>query len=325
MPALDEDILRDLMHRATADLHAPAALTGQVIARQRRRRQLRAAGITVTGAAAAAAVAVAVTATGAAGPAGHRGGTTVRLTAAQQALGQLSSRAAAAAPPAGRYVRMRELRGRDRQTTIVDTRTGTTWTLPGPHGKPLFSPHALPTAAQLGAYPRRVPALRALLIAQARRQRARALRVLRVKLTVLPPRDRGKKKLIEIRASQPRETSDDMAFAQAAYLLWDPVASPSLRSALLRVIAATPGVQVQAHARDDAGRPAVEISRYDSAAQYTEAVFESPDASAVLETVSIRAATRAAGGRPAQPGYRLSDVYLSVTHLSTRPAAARSH
>jgi hypothetical protein len=89
------------------------------------------------------------------------------------------------------------------------------------------------------------------------------------------------------------------------------------------VIAATPGVQVRAHARDDAGRPAVEISRYDAQAGYTEAVFEAPDASRVLETVSIRAATPASGGRPAQPGYRLTDVYLSVTHLSALPAAAR--
>jgi hypothetical protein len=325
MPALDEGILRDLMHRATSDLHAPAALSGQIIARQRRRRQIRAAGVTVTGVAAAAAVAVAVTGTGAAGPAGPRSGTAVRLTAAQQTLGRLSSKAAAAAQPSGRYVEMKEQRGRDRQTTIVDTATGATWTLPGPHGKPLFSPHALPTAAQLAAYPTRVPALRALLMAQARRQQAQALRLVRRQLAALPPRERARKRLAGSRAGQPRETSDDRAFSQAAYLLWDPVVGPSLRAALLRVIAATPGVQVNAHARDDAGRPAVEISRYDSAAQYTEAVFESPDAGAVLETVSIRAATPAAGGRPAQPGYRLSDVYLSVTRLSARPAAARGH
>ena len=203
MPALDEDILRDLMQHATSDLHAPAALTGQLIARHRRRRQIRAAGVTATGVAAAAAVAVAVTGTGAAGPAGHRGGTTVRLTAAQQTLGRLSSKAAAAAQPSGRYVEMKELRGRDRQTTIVDTRTGSTWTLPGPHGKPLYSPHGLPTAAQLAGYPTRVPALRTALIAQARRQQARALREIRAQLARLPAADRAKKRAAASRAAQP--------------------------------------------------------------------------------------------------------------------------
>ena len=91
------------------------------------------------------------------------------------------------------------------------------------------------------------------------------------------------------------------------------------------MLAATPGVQVNAHARDDAGRAAVEISRHDSQAGYTEAIFEAPDATRVLETASIRAATPAAGSRPAQPGYRLTDVYLSVARLSSLPAAARGH
>jgi hypothetical protein len=320
MPALDEDLLRDLMHRATSDLHAPPAVTARIVTRQRRRRQARALGVTVTG---VAAVAVAVTATGVTGPSGQHGGTVVRLTAAQQTLEQLSSRAAAATQPAGRYVEMRELRGRDHQTTIVDTRTGDTWTLPGPQGKPLYSPHGLPTAAQLAAYPTRVPELRAALITRARHQQARALREIRAQLARLPAADRAKKRAAGSRAAQPRETADDWAFSQAAYLLWNPVVGPSLRSALLKVLAATPGVQVHAHARDDAGRPAVEISRYDRQAGYTEAVFEAPDASRVLETVSIRAAAPASDGRPAQPGYRLSDVYLSVTRRSTLPAAAR--
>ena len=57
---IDEDILHDLMHRATEDLHASPGVPAQ-IAGDRRRRHLRtrALGITMTGVAAATAVGVA--------------------------------------------------------------------------------------------------------------------------------------------------------------------------------------------------------------------------------------------------------------------------
>ena len=103
-------------------------------------------------------------------------------------------------------------------------------------------------------------------------------------------------------AGQPKETSDDWAFSQAAMTLWNPAISPALRSALFKVIAATPGVVVNSHARDSLGRPAVEISRYDPQAKYTEAVFEAPDATRVLETSSLdrppRPATACRARRP---------------------------
>ena len=38
MPGTDEDILRELMGRATGDLHASPAVTSRVLARQRHRR-----------------------------------------------------------------------------------------------------------------------------------------------------------------------------------------------------------------------------------------------------------------------------------------------
>src|SRR5690242_15252507 len=41
----------------------------------------------------------------------------------------------------------------------------------------------------------------------------------------------------------------------------DPLVGPQLRSALYKVLADTPGVRVDSHARGDLGRPAVEISR----------------------------------------------------------------
>src|SRR6185437_14439382 len=111
MPATDEDLLRDLMHRATGDLHAPSEITtGIVTASRRRYRRTRALGVGVTGAAAAA-VGVAAVASGATGPAGRStrsGGSdgAIELTAAQRTLNHLSARAAATTTPAGRWVKM---------------------------------------------------------------------------------------------------------------------------------------------------------------------------------------------------------------------------
>ncbi|HUB37906.1 MAG TPA: hypothetical protein VMA72_03540 [Streptosporangiaceae bacterium] len=325
MIANDEDLLRDLMHRATGDLHARREITAGVITTCRRRhRRTRALGLSVTGAAAATAIAAAVGSSAPAGP-GRTSGPVIKLTAAQRTLTHLSAAAAAATAPTGRWVKMTELAGKQRKITIIDTRTGDVWTVqPGVHGAPreLFSRAGLPTAAQLAAYPTSVPALRAFLIRQASRQAAETLRFFHAQAMATVrkhPGLRGKKLIGN--TSQPKETSDDTVFAQAAYTLWNPAISPALRSALLKVIAATPGVVVNSHARDGLGRSAVEISRYDSAASYTEAVYETPDAARVLETSSLRPATPAMNGRPAEKAYQLSDTYLSIVWSATRPSA----
>jgi hypothetical protein len=314
MPVTDEDVLHDLMHRATGDVYAPPATAARIVARQRR-RQWRTATIGLT----------AVTAASVGGPAGH-GSTTpaLTLTAAQQTLRHLSRSAAAAPAPAGRYVVMKELAGNQHKTDVVDLRTGDAWTFqPGGHGVPrvLFARHDSPTLAQFAAYPTSVPALRRLLIAQVRRQDAQFLAWERQQLAKAVRRDPAlklKKKVLS--SGQPKETADDMAFSQAAYLLYNPAITPALRAALLRVIAATPGVMVSAHARDSLGRAAVEISRYDRQANYTEAIFEAPDGTRVLETSSITPPRPAQEGLPAQPGSTLSDTYLSYSYTNTRPA-----
>ena len=65
MSGIDEDIVRELMHRCTDDLHAPSAVTARVIRRQRRRRlRNRALGAVATGAAAGTAFAVVASASG---------------------------------------------------------------------------------------------------------------------------------------------------------------------------------------------------------------------------------------------------------------------
>jgi hypothetical protein len=308
MPVTDEDLLRDLMHLATGDLHAPPAVAvGIVTASRRRYRRTRALGITMTGAAAATAIGVATATSGASAPDQPRATTpALTLTAAQQTLDHLSAAAAAAPQPTGGFVTMTELRGNEKSTTIVNTRTGDVWTLQSAPGAPrvLFSAHGMPTAAQLGAYPTSVASLRSFLLSQARQQQMQALRLMQA---AIARKDKGH--VSAVRVVQPKETVNDLVFAQAAYTLWNPVISPSLRSALLKVIAATPGVVVNSHARDSIGRPAVEISRFDAAARYTEAIFAAPDATRVLETSSIQPATPAS-----------SDTYLSITWSRARPA-----
>lgn len=328
MPVTDEDLLRDLLHRATGDLRArPEVAAGVVSAARRRHRRTRTLGIGVTGAAAVTAIGVAAAAPGtslgrprttapATAPA-------IRLTAAERTMARLSSAAAAAAAPAGRWVKMTELAGTEHKTTIVDTRNGNTWTFqPGGGGVPseLVSPHGLLTSAQLAAYPTDVASLRAFLLTQARQQAAEGLRAM---LNALKKKNHGEylRKKQAIAVAMPHETSNDLVFAQAAYVLWNPVISPALRSALLKVIAATPGIVVNAHARDSIGRPAVEISRYDRAANYTMAVFEAPDGTGVLETSSLHPATPASDGLPAEAAYQLNDTYLSITWSAARPAA----
>ncbi len=326
MPAIDEDVLHDLMHRATSDLHAsPAIAAGITASRRRRHLRTRILGGTATGVAAAAAIAVALTSAGTAARPGHPAHPValppITLTAAQLTLTHLSVVAAAGQQPAGRFVVMAELQGQDKRTTIIDSKTGDEWTFQSGSGIPSTFPvsrHGSPTQAELAAYPTALAPLRSFLIAQARHDQAVGIRAMLNQAKRFPKRLREIKR--SLRVSDPKETPNDLVFSQAAYLLWNPVVVPALRSALFKVLAATPGVVVKAHASDSIGRPAIEISRFDPQANYTEAIFESPDASSVLETVSIHPATAAQNGLPAEASYSLNDTYLSITRTSTRPA-----
>ena len=91
-------------------------------------------------------------------------------------------------------------------------------------------------------------------------------------------------------------------------LLWNPLVGPDLRSALYKVLADTPGVQVDSHARDDLGRAAVEISRYDAVTRVDDQTFENPKTGAVLETAFVY-----------KDGTKGTDQYLSVTSRDTVP------
>jgi hypothetical protein len=101
------------------------------------------------------------------------------------------------------------------------------------------------------------------------------------------------------------ETPDGLVFEEATNWLWDPLLSPALRSAMYKVLAATPGVAVKTGTTDMTGRPAIEISWHDSVTGEQSTTFESPSTGAVLEQDFSDAGT---------------DVYAAVTGYATPPA-----
>jgi hypothetical protein len=313
MPGIDEDIVRELMHRCTDDLHAPPHITAGIVRRQRRRRlRNRALSVAATGAAAGTVLAVVASASGGAprpdtGPAsvGPSSATpALKLTASQKVLYKLSAAAAKApARPEGRYVVMAEKQDTYARTSVLDSLTGDVWTYQRGAGVPSELPvarHDSPTAAQFDAMPTGTAPLRALLLKQAKEQQAQAIAEQQKELKA-----HGKKGAV---IHQPQLTDDDWVFEQATMMLWNPLVGPDLRSALYKVLATTPGVRVDSQARDDLGRPAVEISRYDAATRVDDQTFENPKTGAVLETAFVY-----------QDGTKGTDLYLSVTSHSTLP------
>jgi hypothetical protein len=308
MPKTDEDVLRELLHRATDDLHAPSAVPASIVARHHRRlRNTRILSITTTSVAAAAMVAaVVVTRVGPSAPGQAQNPATlpatklppVKLTAVQ-VLDQLSVAAAHAAQPTDRYIALTEIDldadatypknflsellnpklppsqkeqlqqmvteyGSER-TQVLDGVTGDVWiyqrvaSVPGTSAPSEFPvvKHWSPTRAEFAAWPTNPAKLRALLVSQA-----------------------GQTVGLDINGVT--ETADDLVFQEATAWLWNPLLSPALRSAMYKVLAATPGVTVKTGTTDKAGRPAIEISGYDSFAG-VEDTFESPGTGAVLE------------------------------------------
>jgi hypothetical protein len=316
MPGIDEDIMRELMHRCTDDLHASPHVAAAVLRRQRHRRlRNRALGVAMAGAVAGTAAAVVASAPGAtagrgSGPATASGQTAIRLTAAQTALYKLSKAAAQApARPGGRYVIMTEKQDTYARTSVLDSLTGDVWTYQQGAGVPSELPvarHDSPTAAQFDAMPTDTAALRARLLAQAKQEQAKAVAWQEKEMKA-----HGKKGSL---ASQPTLTDDDFVFEEATTMLWNPLVGSQLRSALYKVLADTPRVRVDSRARDDLGRPAVEISRTATATGIEDQTFENPKTGAVLETAFIQ-----------KDGTKGTDLYLSVTSSGTVPPNPYQH
>ena len=323
MPIIDEDVLRELMHRSTDDLHAPSGVAAAIVTRRRRHhRRVQALGIAATGVAAAAAVGL--VASGAARPpaAGHAGGAVhlpvIHLTAAQQALYKLSRAAGATAAPAGRYAVVTLTEDGVKTTRVIDSVTGNTWIYQLVRGVPKTWPEypaGSPTQAQTDSLPTDLTALRGALIAQAKQDQAIAIKEAIAGLKQKEPKESARQIARQAARQQAVQTADDMVFEQATDALWNPLVSPAQRAAIYKVLAATPGVVVKSSARDSTGRPAIEVSRLTSNGVDIPETFEDPGTGAVLETAFSYPAH--AGQVKSEDG---SDVYLSVTRTDTPPA-----
>jgi hypothetical protein len=325
MPVIDEDVLRELMHHSTNDLHAPPGVAAGIVTRHRRhRRRVQALGLSATGVAAAAAVGL--VASGAIGgapaapsarPPAHL--PVIRLTAAQQTLYKLSAAAAAAPAPAGRYAVSTLTEDGVKTTRVIDSVTGDTWIYQLVGGKPRTLPvftAGSPTQAQTDALPTGPTALRAALLAQSQRDTATEVKQEIAALRFRNPKASTAQLTKEAQGEVQPGTADDQVFDEATDALWNPLLSPAQRAAIYKVLAATPGVQVNAHATDRAGRPAIEISRLTSSGFDIPETFQDASTGAVLETGFVY---------PARPGQTKTpdgfDVYQSTTRTSTPPTA----
>jgi hypothetical protein len=291
MPKTDDDVVRELLRRATDDLYAPPAVTAGIVARHRRRlRNTRILSIATTSVAAAALVAAVVTRVGSSAPGQphHPAAQPPAELTAVQVLDQLSVAAGRAPQPTARYIALAEdaVQQGYQQTTIFDGITGDIWAYQ--HGSQVpkttsVARHWSPTRAEFAAWPTNPAKLRALLISQGAQAGADSEEGVQAEV---------------INGA----TTDDLVFQEATSWLWNPLLSPALRSAMYKVLAATPGVTVKTGTMDSIGRPAIEISRRDSDQELV--TFESPSTGAVLEQDSTYGGTTVyttVAGYPALP------------------------
>ena len=339
MPAIDEDIIRDLLHHYTEHVRPPASIATEVAARQRRRDRRRVVSLAATGAAVGTAAGVIAVVPGHSSPAPGsssapgRTAPVIRLTADQRELYHLSSAAARQSQGQGRYAVMMTEGDDVKDTSVIDSRTGNMWSYQlGSHGYPSgksFTRRYSPTAAKFAAMPTGRAALRAALIAQWKSEERRASRSAR-KAFADAAQQASRHKAPTVVPRPVIVSDDDIVFQQASDMLWNPLVSPALRSALYKVLAAVPGVKVSTSARDSKGRRSVEISRTDNSGlpggksdRITYATYENPATGAVLEsTVTYPPGLGPVTIQDPQDNRTVIDtmVYLGITWASTVPA-----
>jgi hypothetical protein len=205
------------------------------------------------------------------------------------------------------------------KTNVIDTITGGGVTYQGitvtnEHGTPT-PPTVLqaangtsPTRAELDKWPTGTAALRAALLAQAKQQAVQAQKFMDQKRIEVEKQLKGKNYKPAPLPKQPALSDADLVFEQAADMLWQPDLSPALRSALYKVLAATPGVKVEAGATDSSGRAATLISRPADSGGYTVKTYMNPRDGATLESAW------------AGPGSTFDgDLYLHIDYTDTIP------
>jgi hypothetical protein len=245
----------------------------------------------------------------------------IKLTAEQRVLYRLSSAAAHQPQAQGRYVVLSEKEDGNLDTSVIDGVTGDMKSYQkgsngAPSGASAVERHWSPTAAQFAAMPTSQGALRAALIAQYDARYGQQTQQAQQRISAVPGKPRPE-------STAPASSADDKVFEQATNMLWNPLVPPALRSALFKVLAATPGVIVNASAHDSMGRPAVEISRTDTVTKVIFAAYENPATGGVLELAQTDPANSGMGpaNNPAgaNAAYVSYDLMLSVTRSSTIP------
>jgi hypothetical protein len=286
MPLTDEDLVRDLLHRYTADVYPDASVASVVAARQRRREIRRRPGSAIAAGAAlgVAAGVIAIVPSRGNGPA-VTPAPAIATTAGQRVLYQLSAAAAKQQPVSGRYVTLYEKEDGNLDTNVIDTYTGDDYGYQkgfngAPSGVGAVDKHFSPTATEFAAMPLDPAALRESLIAYYDAQTGAEI------------------------------PANDIVFSQAMNFLWNPSTPPALRAALFRVLAGMPAVQVDPSARDMLGRRAVKIS-WTASDTTVYTVYENPANGTVLEQ-----AYKWPADMEQAPGY---DLVLRVTRTNTIP------
>jgi hypothetical protein len=316
MSTTEEEILREVLHRSTDDLFAPSGSAAKALGYCRHHRQKRfRSAVFATG---VTGIAVIAAVTAVAIPSANSPRESVisppRATAGQRELYQLASASKAVQQPQGRYAVLTERQNGNLKISVIDTLTGDIWTYQRGPGIPDELPVALHgslTSAQFAAMPTNPVALRADLIAEDLAQSV--LRRLQLSTgSYFEHSSVYEKALAPINIA---DNEENVIFAAATDMLWNPLVGPSLRSALYKVLATTPGVVVEPNARDALGRPAVEISRLDTDTKLLLATFESPSTGAVLESTFTDLL-----GQVTTKNLELgSDLFLSVAWANSVP------
>ena len=330
MPATDEDIVRDLLHRYTEHVRPAASIATGVAARQRRHdRRRRVVSVAAAGAAVGTAAGVVAVGPGHSSPLpAARVRPAIRLTADQRVLYRLSSAAAGQSQGQGRYAVMSTEGDDVKDTSVIGSRTGNMWSYQqGSDGSPSgkgFSRHYSPTTAQFAAMPTSLGALRAASSPSGTSRTGRSR----------PAADEGP-------APVPRPltvTRRRQGLPGGERPALEPARRPGPALGAVQGTRGRAGVTVTTPAHDSLGRQAVEISRADSSGLpggkpdgISYATYESPATGAVLEsTVTYPPGSDIV--TPQDPhGTRTvvdTTVYLRVTWAAasrpTRTAADRS-
>lgn len=306
----DEDFLRSMFDAATRDLRAPEVrlrprptvvplpTRAAPPARTWPRRVLMGG---VAAAAGAVAMLVAVVGLGSGSTSrlrpvpgsGRPAAGTTAVPSGSAVLYQLASTVRALPVPTGRYAVQIEQQSEGPtsylKASIVDSRTGDTWTYqlgPGVPSSLPMAPGFLPSEAQLQASDPTDPArLRAVLIQQAS-------------------------------AGNPvvAQTANDLAVTQAVDTLWNPLVQPQLRAALVSVIASSSGVTTDPHATDSRGRRSIRISYDDAGLGMRLSLYLDPATGRVLES------SQQPYTATADPSLAGKDVYMSQYWTDKSPA-----